>query len=100
MKKTLSIRPQELRSQADTREKLRQQHNDLMRELRVLVVGLSDSWKGEAQEAFVNRFLSESKNMSQLDSTISGYVSLTRKAADDAEAADRARSAKIRAMMD
>ena len=71
-----------------------------MRELRVLVVGLSDSWKGDAQEAFVNRFLSESKNMSQLDSTISGYVSLTRKAADDAEAADRALSAKIRAMMD
>ena len=99
MKKILSIRPQALRSQADELEKLRRQHNDLMRELRVLVVGLSDSWKGEAEEAFVNRFLSESKNMSQLDSTISGYVSLARKAADDAEAADRSLATRFRSMM-
>lgn len=100
MKKTISIRPQGLRSQADELEKLRQQHNDLMRELRVLVVGLSDSWKGEAQEAFVNRFLSESKTMSQLDSTISGYISVVRRAADDAEAADRSLATRFRAMMD
>lgn len=96
--KKLSIRPQALRSQADELEKLRQQHNALMRELRVLVVGLSDGWKGDAQDAFLNRFLSESKTASELDSTIAGYVSVLRKAADDAQAADRSLAARFRAM--
>lgn len=98
--KKLSIRPQALRSQADELEKLRQQHNALMRELRVLVVGLSDGWKGDAQDAFLNRFLSESKTASELDSTIAGYVSVLRKAADDAQAADRSLAARFRAMKD
>lgn len=98
MMKKISIHPQALRSQANELEKLRQQHNALMKELRVLVMSLSDSWKGEAQEAFLNSFLDKSKTISELDSTISGYISVTRKAADDAEAADRLLAAKFRAM--
>lgn len=98
--KKVYIHPQELRSQADELEKLRGQHNALLREMRVLVLSLSDSWKGEAQEAFINRFLSESKTISELDSVISGYTSIIRKAADDAQAADRSLATRIRAMME
>ena len=96
--KKIAIHPQALRSQANDLEKLRQQHNEVMRELRVLVMGLSESWKGEAQEAFLNSFLAKSKSISELDSTISGYISVTRKAADEAEAADRSLASKFRAM--
>lgn len=96
----LSVSPEQLRSSARELEQLRQQHLALMKELRILVMSLSDSWKGEAQEAFVNRFLAESKTMSQLDSTISGYISVVRKAADDAEATDRSLATRFRSMME
>lgn len=98
MAKTISIRPQELRRQAAELEKLRQQHLSIMKELRVLVMSLSDDWKGEAQEAFVRSFLAKSKTMSALDSTLAKYIAVTYKAADEAEAADRLLKAKIQSM--
>ena len=57
----LSVSPEQLRASARELEQLRQQHLALMKELRILVMSLSDSWKGEAQEAFTRSFLSKNQ---------------------------------------
>ena len=98
MAKIIAIHPQALRQQAAELEKLRQQHLSIMKELRVLVRSLPDEWKGEAQEAFVNSFLTKSKNMSDLDSILAKYIAVTYKAADEAEAANRMLKSKIQSM--
>ena len=85
----LYVKPSELREQADELEALRQQHLQLMKEMRILVMHLSDIWQGEAQDAFVASFLSQSKTMSDLDNTLSKYIVVTKMAADEAENADR-----------
>ena len=85
---TLSIRPEELRSRANELEQLRQQQLDVMKRLRILVMSLSDNWKGEAQEAFVQKFLSKNQEMNDLSTVLEQYISLAREAAQRAENVD------------
>lgn len=84
----LSIRPEELRSRANELEQLRQQQLDIMKRLRILVMSLSDSWKGEAQETFVQKFLSKNQEMNDLSTVLEQYISLAREAAQRAENVD------------
>lgn len=85
----LSLSPEELRARARELEKLRQQHLALMKKMRILVLGLSDSWKGEAQEAFEKNFLSRSRTMNELSSTMEKYIDLMETAADKTENVDQ-----------
>lgn len=84
----LSVSPEQLRSSARELEHLRQQHLALMKELRILVMSLSDSWKGEAQEAFTRSFLSKNKIMNDVSDVLQRYAALMERAADEAEAMD------------
>lgn len=84
----LSVSPEQLRSNARELERLRQQHLALMKELRILVMSLSDSWKGEAQEAFTRSFLSKNKTMNDVSDVLRRYAALMERAADEAEAMD------------
>lgn len=86
---TISIQPEQLRGRARELAKLRQQQLDLMKQMRILVMSLSDSWKGEAQEAFQANFLAKSKTMNELSSTLQQYIDLANTAAKKAEEADR-----------
>lgn len=86
----LSVSPEQLRSSAQELEQLRQQHLALMKELRILVMSLSDSWKGEAQEAFTRSFLSKNKTMNDVSDVLRRYAALMERAADEAEAMDNA----------
>lgn len=86
----LSVSPEQLRASARELEQLRQQHLALMKELRILVMSLSDSWKGEAQEAFTRSFLSKNKTMNDVSDVLRRYATLMERAADEAEAMDNA----------
>lgn len=86
----LSVSPEQLRSSARELEQLRQQHLALMKELRILVMSLSDCWKGEAQEAFTRSFLSKNKTMNDVSDVLRRYAALMERAADEAEAMDNA----------
>ncbi len=85
---TLSARPEEIRTRASELESLRQQQLDAMKRLRILVMSLSDIWKGEAQDAFVQKFLSHNQDMANLSSVLEQYITLAQHAADRAENVD------------
>jgi len=84
----LTVSPEELRASARELEKLRQQHLELMKKMRILVMSLSDSWKGEAQEAFTRSFLAKNQTMNDVSSVLAQYAALINQAADEAETMD------------
>lgn len=92
----LSVRPDELRARAREMESLRKQHQQIIKQMRILVANLSDSWKGEAQDAFVANFAAKNKVLVEFDQTIGRYIDVTNKAADEAEAADNRLLAAVR----
>lgn len=92
------VRTQDVRSQASELETLRQQHLAVMKELRILVMSLSDDWQGEAQNAFVNAFLTKSKEISNFDTLIAQYVSTINKVADESERVDKNLRNKLQSM--
>ena len=94
----LYVKPAQLREQASELEALRLQHLQLMKEMRILVMNLSDIWQGEAQEAFLNSFLAQSRTMNDLDNTLTKYIAVTQRAAEEAESADRDLLRRIRAV--
>lgn len=85
---TLSVQPGEIRARANELEVLRQQQLEIMKRLRILVMSLSDNWKGEAQDAFVQKFLSRNKDMNDLSDVLRQYITLAQQTADRAEAID------------
>lgn len=95
----LTVSPDQLRASARELEKLRQQHLALMKQLRILVMSLSDSWKGEAQEAFTKSFLNKNQTMNDVSTVLAQYAALMQLAADEAEAMDNALLRAVRSRL-
>lgn len=95
----LTVSPDQLRASARELEKLRQEHLALMKQLRILVMSLSDSWKGEAQEAFTKSFLNKNQTMNDVSTVLAQYAALMQLAADEAEAMDNALLRAVRSRL-
>lgn len=95
----LTVSPDQLRASARELEKLRQEHLALMKQLRILVMSLSDSWKGEAQEAFTKSFLTKNQTMNDVSTVLAQYAALMQLAADEAEAMDNALLRAVRSRL-
>lgn len=95
-KNIFSVRPAGIRERALQLEELRNQHLELMRQLRVLILGLSDSWKGAAQEALVQKFLSHGQIFSDFSNTMEEYIELALAASAEGEEIDRTLLSEVR----
>lgn len=95
----LTVSPDQLRASARELEKLRQQHLALMKQLRILVMSLSDSWKGEAQEAFTRNFLAKNQTMNDVSTVLAQYAALMKQAADEAETMDNTLLRSVRSRL-
>ena len=85
----ISMRPDELRLKAKELDSLRLRHLEIMKQLRLLVMNLSEDWKGEAQEAFKQSFLNQNKKLNDLAKVLKDYENLMIKAADETENMDK-----------
>ena len=86
---TIMIQPQELRGKAAQIESCRQQQEDLMRQMRILVNSLREIWTGAAQEAFVANFERHNDTIVEFSETIQDYADLAKEAADLMESKDQ-----------
>lgn len=84
----LQMSPDEMRGKANEVENLRQNDIEIMRKLRILVMGLSDSWTGDSQTAFVNKFVESQQTMNNFFQTLEDYINLLNDAASEGETAD------------
>ena len=68
---------------------LKAQHDDTMAKLRSLVLALNETWKGEAQDAFVAKFESMQNSFTSFSEMLEGYAKLMDTAARELQNTDQ-----------
>ena len=89
------ITPELLRAQASEVRKYKTEQDQIMKQLRKLILSLNEDWKGEAQTAFVEKFNSMDYALKDLKRVIEEYACLMETAAREAEEKDRCFSSMI-----
>lgn len=85
----IQVNPETLRSQASTVRKYKIDQEQTMQRIRNLVLSLSDSWKGEAQDAFVDKFQSMDHSYRKLSQVLESYAKLMETAASEFHTTDQ-----------
>lgn len=85
----IQITPEVLNSKASEVRSLKAQHNDTMAKLRSLILALNETWKGEAQDAFVARFESMQSSFTNFSEMLEGYAKLMDTAARELQNTDQ-----------
>ena len=85
----IQITPESLRTQAAAVRKHKTDQTQTMQGIRNLVLSLSDSWKGEAQDAFVAKFQSMDHTYRKLAEVLDEYAKLMDTAASEMQATDQ-----------
>lgn len=94
----LEMRPEDMRSRAASLAAIGEEDQEIMRQMRVMVMSLEELWKGTAQEAFVASFLNAGAQMTELTEMIQNLAALMVQAAAEAENEDAALQSMISAM--
>ena len=85
----IQVTPEVLNSKANEVRSLRAQHDDTMAKLRSLVLALNETWKGEAQDAFVAKFESMQNSFTSFSEMLEGYAKLMDTAARELQNTDQ-----------
>lgn len=84
----LEMRPEDMRNRASSLAAIGEEEQEIMRQMRVVVMSLEEMWKGTAQEAFAASFLNAGAKMSELSELIQNLAALMAQAAAEAENED------------
>ena len=85
----IQVTPELLASKATEVRGLKQNHDDTMQQLRNLVMALNESWKGQAQDAFVAKFESMQASFRNFSEMLEGYAKLMDTAAMKLQTTDQ-----------
>ena len=85
----IQVTPETLKSQANTVRKYKTDQEHTMQRIRNLVLSLRDSWKGEAQDAFVAKFQSMDNIYRKLSEVLDAYAKLMDTAANELQETDQ-----------
>ena len=85
----IQVTPEMLRNKARELMKLKEQHDETMNKIRTLVNGINEQWKGEAQQAYVDRFNGMESTFKQFSESLKTFSDLMKTSADDLEQADQ-----------
>ena len=85
----IQVTPETLKSQANTVRKYKTDQEQTMQKIRNLVLYLRDSWKGEAQDAFVAKFQSMDNIYRKLSEVLDAYAKLMDTAANELQETDQ-----------
>ena len=85
----IQVTPEVLSSKANEVRSLKAQHDDTMAKLRSLVLALNETWKGEAQDAFVAKFESMQNSFTSFSEMLEGYAKLMDTAARELQNTDQ-----------
>lgn len=85
----IQVTPEILNAKASEVRALKSQHDDTMAKLRSLVLSLNETWKGEAQTAFVEKFENMQPSFSNFSEMLEGYAKLMDTAARELQTTDQ-----------
>ncbi|MCL2671195.1 MAG: WXG100 family type VII secretion target [Clostridiales bacterium] len=91
----IQVTPEMLSGKAGEVRTLKGQHDEAMTKLNSLVHGLNESWKGEAQDAFVAKFDSMQSTFTNFSELLEGYAKLMDATARELQSTDQALKSSI-----
>lgn len=86
----IEMRPEDMRICASSLAAIGEEDQEIIRQIRVMVMGLEEIWKGSAQEAFIASFMNAGAQISDLANMIQSLAALLGQAAQEAENEDAA----------
>ena len=89
------ITPEQLKERASKVREYRQQHVDTMSRFNNLVLNLSESWQGEAQQAFVAKNQGMIDKFNKFDEALEKYAVDMDETADIMQETDKSLASKI-----
>ena len=95
----IQVTPEVLNSKATEVRNLRSQHDDTMARLRSLILALNETWKGEAQAAFVAKFESMQSSFTSFSEMLEGYATLMDTAARELQNTDQGLKATMQSSL-
>ena len=85
----IQVTPDTLLARASEVRTLRATHDETIAKLRKLVRALNENWKGEAQDAFVNKFEGMQSTFNNFSEMLEGYAKLMDTAARKLQTTDQ-----------
>jgi WXG100 family type VII secretion target len=85
----IQVTPEVLTGKATEVRSLKSSHDDTMAKLRTLVLGLNETWKGEAQDAFVTKFEGMQSTFTNFSEMLESYAKLMDTAARELQNTDQ-----------
>lgn len=91
----IQVTPETLRSEATKVRTYKEEHQSEMSKLRTLILNLNEQWKGEAQDAFVSKYMELQPKFEQFITDLENHALLMEKAATELETTDKALKSTI-----
>lgn len=85
----IQVTPDLLKGKANELRGFKQNHDDAMSSMRTLIMGLNEIWKGDAQDAYVQKYESMKSTFDSFSEMIEGYARLMDTAAQRLEETDQ-----------
>jgi len=82
--------PIQVRETAKEFDKLCKTQREIMKNMRIIVLGLSQTWQGEAQRAYENKFIIQSNKINEFIISMERFLKIASEAADSIEKVDSA----------
>ena len=85
----IQITPESLRQNASSVMNYKSEHDQTIQRLSQLIRGLQETWKGEAQNAFYQKFEGMQQTFTQFSEMLKGFADNMNNAAQQLEATDQ-----------
>ena len=95
----LNIFTSTVKSKANELANLKNEEEEIQRQIRALINGLSEFWKGQSEEALLNSFNDKQATMEEILKVLQEFVDLANEAADKAVSIDHQLAGMLRAFM-
>lgn len=86
----IQVTPESLRSEANRLNSLKESHKTEMNNLRRLILGLNEQWKGSAQDAFVGKYQELQPKFQEFIRLLEDHINHMKIEADQMEERDNA----------
>jgi len=88
MANQILVNPTTLKSQSNQVRDYKSAHHDVMTKITNLVMNIGEVWQGEAQNAFVSKFMGMQKVYDSFEEALEEFATLMDKVADEMNEAD------------
>lgn len=90
MANTILVNPATMSEQSNQIRQYKETHNDVMNKITNLVMTIGEVWQGDAQNAFVSKFLSMQPVYDSFEKALEEFATLMDKVADEMKKTDEA----------